>query len=98
MSAIQRIRCPNCGDFAERQVLCDRLPIRCDYVVKTACEACDYLLIMGFPTGRVIEAYAPGKATSRQPARQDRTHGWMNPQPSTGKSIQSLKQVLSRTY
>lgn len=60
MSAIQRIRCPNCGDFAERQVLCDRLPAECDYVVKTACEACDYLLIMGFPNGRVLEAYAPG--------------------------------------
>lgn len=98
MSAIQRIRCPNCGDFAERQVLSDRLPAECDYVLKTACEACDYLLIMGFPTGKVLEAYAPCKASSTQPVRQGQTYGWMSPQPSTGKTIQPLPQALSRTY
>ena len=61
MSAIQRVRCPNCGDFAERQELSDRQAPDCDRVVQTACEACDYLMIMGFPAGRVLEAYAPSQ-------------------------------------
>ena len=64
MATIQWVRCPNCGDFAERQLLSDRQAKGCDYIVQTACAACDYLMIMGFPAGRVIEAYAPGQLSS----------------------------------
>ena len=64
MATIQWVRCPNCGDFAERQLLSDRQAKGCDYIVQTACTACDYLMIMGCPAGRVIEAYAPGQLSS----------------------------------
>ena len=92
VSAVQRIRCPNCGDFAGRQVLSDRPSAESDYVVKTAYEACDYLLIMGF-----LETYAPCKASSTQPVLQGQTDCCMKPQTSTGKMIQALKQMLLRT-
>lgn len=82
MSAIQRIRCPNCGDFAERQVLSDSLPAEGDYVVKTVCEACDYLLIMGFPTGKVLEAYAPGKSPASLSSRWHSLNGASLKHPS----------------
>ena len=61
MATIQWVRCSNCGDFAERQLLSDRQANGCDYIVQTACAARDYLMIMGFPAGRVLEAYAPGQ-------------------------------------
>lgn len=64
MAAIQRVRCPNCGAFAERQRLSELQVTGCDRIVQTSCAACDYLMIMGFPAGRVIEAYAPGQMSS----------------------------------
>jgi len=61
MSAIQTVRCPNCGSFAERRLRADaRSGAR---VVQTACAECDYLMVMGLSTGAVIEAYAPGQFT-----------------------------------
>ena len=80
MSAIQRVRCPNCGDFAERQLLSDRQVPGCDRVVQTACEACDYLMIVGFPTGRVLEAYAPGLPSSRQCSSDASNSPWLRSQ------------------
>ncbi|MGD1908215.1 MAG: replication restart DNA helicase PriA [Leptolyngbyaceae cyanobacterium] len=59
MQTIQTVRCPNCGSFAERQVLSDRrLPVS-DQAIQTACSACDYLMVTELSTGKVIEAYAP---------------------------------------
>ncbi len=51
---IESIRCPNCGEIAERHHL--------SYLgqVKTQCEECDYLLVMCTRSGHVLEAYAPG--------------------------------------
>ena len=81
MSAIQRIRGPNCGDFAGCQVLSDRLPAEPDYVVNTACTACDYWLIMGVTGGKFLEAYAPCKTSSIQPVMQDQIDCWMKLNP-----------------
>lgn len=61
MSAVQIVRCPNCGSFAERQVLSDRRVANAEQVVQTACPVCDYLMVMGLSTGRVIEAHSPGQ-------------------------------------
>ncbi|MEM0978713.1 MAG: hypothetical protein AAGH78_00430 [Cyanobacteria bacterium P01_H01_bin.58] len=101
MPAIQRIRCPNCGNFAERQVLSDCQAPECDYVVQTTCEACDYLMIMGFPAGKVLEAYAPGQAISVQHSPEDKTPCWMKPQglmsTCTERKIQFLNHLFSRT-
>ncbi len=49
-----QVRCPNCGQMAERHVLED------NRLVRTQCHACDYLMITCTTTGKVIEAYAPG--------------------------------------
>lgn len=53
---MQIIRCPNCGDFAERHYALATRSIR------TQCPGCDYLMITCSETGKVIEAYAPGIA------------------------------------
>ncbi|MEG3435713.1 replication restart DNA helicase PriA [Pannus brasiliensis CCIBt3594] len=50
----QQVRCPNCGSFAERHFLLTH------QLTRTACQACDYLLISCTKTGNVVESYAPG--------------------------------------
>lgn len=54
MQMIQTIRCPNCGNHAERHYLDS------SHLSRTQCPSCDYLMITCTKTGRVIEAYAPG--------------------------------------
>ena len=54
MQIIQEIRCPNCGSEAERHHLLS------SQLMRTQCPTCDYLMVMCYRTGRVIEAYAPG--------------------------------------
>lgn len=54
MQIIQNIRCPNCGSEAERYF------ISSSNITRTQCSSCDYLMVMCYQTGRVIEAYAPG--------------------------------------
>jgi hypothetical protein len=51
---IESIRCPNCGEIAERHHL--------SYLaqVKTQCDRCDYLLVTCTRSGHVLESYAPG--------------------------------------
>lgn len=103
MSEVQRVRCPNCGDFAERQVLSDRQEPGCDYVVQTACEACDYLMVMGFPAGKVLEAYAPGYVSSRQQTAEAAVPRWVQPQAClstrTEKATsQPQPHFVSRTF
>jgi uncharacterized Zn finger protein len=54
MPATQNVRCPNCGDHAERHhIISDRL-------IRTQCPRCDYFMLACSVTGKVIEAYAPG--------------------------------------
>ena len=93
MSAIQRVRCPNCGDFAERQVLNDRQAPGCDRIVQTACEACDYLMIMGFPAGKVLEAYAPGQVSPMQHSSEVDVSPWMRTQRSISPGMMEHKTV-----
>jgi endogenous inhibitor of DNA gyrase (YacG/DUF329 family) len=54
MKTIQIVRCPNCGEPAERH------RIDTSQLIRTQCPICDYLLIMCSHTGNVLEAYAPG--------------------------------------
>ena len=102
MSAIQWVRCPNCGDFAERQLLSDRQAVGCDHVIQTACAACDYLMIMGFPAGRVLEAYAPGQASFAQPSSELDISRWKESQASIAtrieRAVQPLHYSCSRTF
>ena len=49
-----KILCPNCGsDATRRQTLHSNL-------IETACDNCDYFLVLCPETGNVIESYAPG--------------------------------------
>ncbi len=54
MRSSQTVRCPNCGSFAERDLLSAGQQMR------TQCPTCDYLMVTCVQTGRVVEAYAPG--------------------------------------
>lgn len=50
----QIIRCPNCGNHAERKFL-----VKLN-VTEISCPVCDYLLVSCSHTGNVLESYAPG--------------------------------------
>ena len=61
------ICCPNCGSLAQRHLfdegaaLCQSCPD--DQVSQTECPSCDYLLVMCWKNGKVLEAYGPGIPT-----------------------------------
>lgn len=60
MTRVQTIRCPNCGNHAQRQYFAQL------QVMETSCPVCDYLLVNCSRTGNVLESYAPGlKVLSR---------------------------------
>ena len=63
MNTAMEIRCPNCGNVAQR-LLSDRLPAgyKCpaQQVAQTECPVCDYFIAMCWQNGAVLEAYAPG--------------------------------------
>jgi hypothetical protein len=61
MQTVEKVRCPNCGNFAERRCLIQDQVMATDCIIQTECLGCDYLMVMSLPTGRVIEAYAPGQ-------------------------------------
>jgi hypothetical protein len=63
MVNIQAIRCPNCGNHAQRQFHVQ------SQVTETSCPVCDYLLVSCSRTGNVLESYAPG--LSYAPAFQE---------------------------
>jgi hypothetical protein len=63
MQAHQIVRCPNCGNFAERRSLLDIQSSKSYCILQTECSGCDYLMVMSLPTGKVIEAYAPGQTS-----------------------------------
>jgi hypothetical protein len=58
------IYCPNCGSLAQRHLfdegaaICQSCPDQ--QVSQTECPSCDYLLVMCWKNGKVLEAYAPG--------------------------------------
>ena len=54
MNNIQKVRCPNCGNYAEKRYF-----IKQD-ITQISCSICDYLMINITTSGKVIEAYAPG--------------------------------------
>jgi ribosomal protein S27E len=53
----QAVRCPNCGNWAERHFY------SISQRISTECATCDYLMVTSAVTGSVIEAYAPGQWT-----------------------------------
>ena len=67
METYQTVRCPTCGNFAERRLLNHQQVPACEQVIQTACPVCDYLMVMSWPQGKVIEAYAPGQSSLRRP-------------------------------
>lgn len=54
MKILETVRCPNCGQYAKKQVM------GVSQVRSISCYHCDYLLISCLNTGRVLESYAPG--------------------------------------
>ncbi|MBE9119169.1 replication restart DNA helicase PriA [Lusitaniella coriacea LEGE 07157] len=58
MKKIEQVRCPNCGNFAERIYHSKQS------ITQTQCPSCDYLMVSCSQTGKVVEAYAPGIAVS----------------------------------
>ena len=54
MYTITKIRCPNCGSFAQRKTL------KTKDLSETSCQICDYFLLCSRDRGVVVEAYAPG--------------------------------------
>lgn len=53
-ATFQSVRCPNCGNHAERHYVLE------SKITRTQCPSCDYLMVTYTESGRVIEAYAPG--------------------------------------
>ncbi len=93
MDLLTLIRCPNCGALA-RRLLSDRLPFchRCPdhQIAKTECPVCDYLMLMCWQDGKVLEAYAPGR-----PARVSAIASYQSFSSSEQPFI--LKQLLTLT-
>ncbi|MEM8611378.1 MAG: pyruvate formate lyase-activating protein [Cyanobacteria bacterium P01_H01_bin.105] len=64
----QQVRCPHCGAIAERYFLdisqlSEQLAHRCaadDFVTRTVCEQCDYLMMLCTKSDAVLEAYMAG--------------------------------------
>ena len=56
MRITQKVRCPNCGNHAERNYLTK------NQITQTSCPTCDYFMVNCSRTGKVVEAYAPGIA------------------------------------
>lgn len=63
---VKTVHCPTCGSLAERRLLSSCQPSIGEYCIRTACPTCDYLLVSGSLTGRVLEAYAPGQRIAKR--------------------------------
>ncbi len=72
----QTVRCPNCGSEAQRRYFKSNEAIysSCsnNQVIQTECEQCDYLMVMCFRNGNVVEAYAPGTWASTYQSQGNR--------------------------
>ncbi|NES83482.1 MAG: replication restart DNA helicase PriA [Moorea sp. SIO2B7] len=68
MNHKQKVRCPNCGSYAERCYFTSNESTYSfcpsNYVIQTQCSSCDYLMVMCSRNGSVIEAHAPGTSMS----------------------------------
>ena len=64
----QQVHCPHCGSIAERHFLeisqfAEHIVQRCtadDVVTRTACDDCDYLMVLCSKSDTVLEAYMAG--------------------------------------
>jgi hypothetical protein len=69
MNTIQTVHCPNCGSLAQRRFFDSNSPVcqACPdhQVAQTECPVCDYLMVMCWKNGSVLEAYAPGRPEPR---------------------------------
>lgn len=61
---VQTVHCPTCGSFAKRRVVSNQRTPQGEHLIQTACPACDYFIVMGALTGRVLEAYAPAQISA----------------------------------
>jgi len=64
VKAAQTVHCPTCGSLAERRLLKKQQTSNQEHCIQTACPSCDYLMVVGSLTGRVLEAYAPGQMSA----------------------------------
>ena len=67
MDKTYSVRCPNCGDMATRSHIISK---EVGYgnchekrVIQTECPHCDYLMVIGFASGNVIEAHSSSTFT-----------------------------------
>lgn len=72
------IRCPNCGNYAER-FLSDYLPTgdnrSAEQVLQTECMYCDYFMVMCVNSGRV---HLPSlAATTASPSSHNQGKDWL---------------------
>lgn len=65
VNVVQTVHCPTCGSLAERRLMSSCQTSIGEYCIRTACPSCDYLLVSGSLTGRVLESYAPGQMRGR---------------------------------
>ena len=64
----QQVRCPQCGAIADRYFLdinqlSAQIAQRCaadDFVTRTVCEQCDYLMMLCTQSDAVLETYTAG--------------------------------------
>ncbi len=64
----QQVRCPHCGAIADRYFLdisqfSEQIVQRCaadDFVTRTVCDHCDYLMVLCTKSDAVLEAYMAG--------------------------------------
>ena len=66
MYTFMEVRCPNCGSPAHRHLYDEGLS-RCQscpdqQVAQTECPECDYLMVICWKDGKVLEAHSPGRS------------------------------------
>ncbi|MEL4898326.1 hypothetical protein [Crocosphaera sp. Alani8] len=68
MNMTQLVRCPNCGNYAQRhyfrseEIMGEVCGNR--QVIQTECSSCDYLMVIFSDNGQVIETSSLGMATT----------------------------------
>ncbi len=87
MNAPMVVCCPNCGSRAYRHFLSDRQLNCCkcpdNQVVQTECPVCDYLMVMCWQNGRVIEAYVSGRQAVTHTSVTHQVPYLLHPEPTS---------------
>ena len=69
MYTTQIVRCPNCGDEAQRHFYsgfhATHWQCASNQITQLECHSCDYLMVTCSVTGKVIEAHAPGTVSGK---------------------------------